>query len=51
MSDDSTSIMDGVVTVLIKIFDEMVRELKDIRYVPQMKKNLISIRALEALGQ
>jgi len=25
-----------------------VRELKDVRYVPHMKKKLISIRALEA---
>ena len=36
--------------VLIKMSDGLVRELKDVRYVPQMKKNLISIRALEAQG-
>jgi len=28
----------------------MVRELKKVRYVPQVKKNLISIGALKALG-
>ena len=28
----------------------MVRELKDVRYVSQLKKNLISIGALEAQG-
>jgi len=36
------------VLVLIKMFDGTVRELKDLRYAPQMKKNLISIRALKA---
>ena len=40
--------MDEVGTVLIKVFDGIVRKLKDVRYIPQMKKNLISIRALEA---
>jgi len=33
--------------VLIKMFDGMVRELKDVRYNPQIKKKLISIEALE----
>ena len=28
----------------------MIRELKDVRYVPQLNKNLISIGALEAHG-
>ena len=28
----------------------MVRELKEVRYVPQLKRNLISVGALEALG-
>jgi len=36
--------------VHIKMFDEMVRELKEVRYVPQLKRNLISVSALEALG-
>ena len=38
------------VLVLIKMFDGTVRELKDLRYAPQMKKNLMSIRALKAQG-
>jgi len=41
MGDDSTCSMNGVGKVLIKMFDRMVREMKDVRYVPQMKKNLI----------
>jgi len=32
------------------MIDGMVRELKEVRYVPQVKKNLISVDALEALG-
>ena len=28
----------------------MIRELKDVRYIPQLKKNLISVGALEAQG-
>ena len=37
-------------TVHIKIFDGIVRELKKVRYVPQLKRNLISVGALETLG-
>jgi len=49
MGDDSQCIMKGIGTVHIKIFDGMVRELKDVRYVPQLKRNLISVGALKAL--
>ena len=35
---------------MVKMFDGMVRELKDVRYVPQLKRNLISVGALKALG-
>jgi len=42
--------MEGIGTVQIKMFDGMVRELKKVRYIPQVKKNLISIVVLEALG-
>ena len=27
-----------------------MRELKEVRYVPQLKKNIISVSALKALG-
>ena len=36
--------------VLIKMFDGMVRELKKVRYVPKLKRKLISVSTLEALG-
>ena len=50
MSDDRPCNMEGIGTVLINIFDGMVRELKKVRCVPQLKKNLISVGPLEALG-
>ena len=45
MGDDHTCRMKGICTILIKM---MVRELKDVRCVPQLKKKLISIGALDA---
>jgi len=32
------------------MFEGVVRELKDVRYVSQLKKNLISVGALKVLG-
>jgi len=34
----------------VKMFDGMVWKLKEVRYVPQLKRNIISVGALEALG-
>jgi len=50
MGDDRSYNMKGICTVLIKMFDGMVRELKKVRHVPQLKKNLINVGALEVLG-
>jgi len=50
MGNNSTCNMDGLGKILVNMFDRMVGELKDVRYVPQMKKNLISIGVLEAQG-
>ena len=47
MGDDRPCYMEGICTVFIKIFDGMVRKLKDVRYVLQLKSNLISISALK----
>ena len=47
--DGYTCQIEGISTVSIKLSDGMVRELKDMRYVPQLK-NLISIGGLEAQG-
>ena len=48
MGDDH--MCKGMGTVRIKMEDVIVRELKEMRYVPQLKKNLVSIGALKALG-
>jgi len=48
--DGHTCQIEWTCTVHIKLFDEMIRELKDMRYIPQLKKNLILVETLEALG-
>jgi len=50
MDDDRPCHMEGICTILVKMFDGMVRELKDVRYVPQLKRNFIYVGALEILG-
>ena len=40
--------MEGVGTIRIRMFDGIVRELKGVRYVPQLKRNLIFVGILEA---
>ena len=50
MGDDCPCNMEGIGTVHVKMLDRMVRELKGMRYVPELKRNLISVGALKALG-
>jgi len=50
MGDDRPCNMEGICTIQIKIFDRMVQELKEVRYVTQLKKNLISVGTLKTLG-
>jgi len=50
MGDDRPCNMEGIRTVQIKMFDGIIRELKEVRYVPQLKRNLISVGALKTLG-
>ena len=42
--------MKGVGTIQIRMFDGIIRELKEVRYVPQLKRNLIFVGDLETLG-
>jgi len=42
--------MEEIGTVQIKMFDGMVRELKEVRYIPQLKRNFISVGILKTLG-
>jgi len=48
MGDNRPCYMEGIGTIFIKMFDEMVRELKDTRYIPQLTRNFISVGTLEA---
>ena len=50
MGDDHPCNIEGMGTVRIKMNDGIVRELKEVRCVPQLKRNLISVGALEVLG-
>jgi len=50
MGDDHPCNEEEMGTVCIKMLDGIVRELKEVRYVPQLKRNLISVGTLKALG-
>ena len=50
MSDDRQCNMEGIVTVQIKVFDGILQELKEVRYVSQLKRNIISVGVLKTLG-
>jgi len=50
MGDGHTCRLVGKGTVRIKMYDGTLRELKKVRYIPSMTKNIISIGALEAKG-
>jgi len=50
MGDDRPCNMEGIGTVQIKMFDGMIQELKEVRYVPQLKRNLIYVGTLKTLG-
>ncbi|KAM1980190.1 hypothetical protein ACFX15_036829 [Malus domestica] len=50
MGDDNLCTTKGIGTVRLKLHDEMVKELTGVRYVPNLKKNLISLGTLEAKG-
>jgi len=50
MGDDRPCTMEVIGKVHIKMFDGMMQELKDVRYVSQLKRNLISVGVLKALG-
>ena len=50
MGDDHPCNIEGMGTVRIKMDDGIVRELKEVRCVPQLKRNFISVGTLEASG-
>ena len=40
----------GIGTIKVKMFDNVVRTLMDVRHVPDLKKNLISLGTLDSNG-
>jgi hypothetical protein len=40
----------GVGSIRIRMFDGIVRELTDVRYVPELKSNFISLGVLDSCG-
>jgi len=42
--------MDGIGTIRIKMFDDVLKKLSKVRYVSQMKKSIISVGAVESKG-
>ena len=50
MGNDSSSKIIGIGTVNIRIHDGTIRTLSDVRYVPDLRKNLISLSILDLKG-
>ena len=50
MGNDSSSKIIGIGTVKIRIHDGTIRTLSDVRYVPDLRKNLISLSILDLKG-
>ena len=50
MGNDARCKVIGIGTVKIKMFDGVVRILSDVRHIPDLTKNLISLGTLDSLG-
>ena len=50
MRNDTICPIKGIGSINIKMFDGVVRKLQGVRYVPEFKKNLISLGTLDAQG-
>ncbi|KAG8483273.1 hypothetical protein CXB51_022363 [Gossypium anomalum] len=50
MGNDSSSKVIGIGTVKIKMHDGTIKTLSDVRYVPDLRKNLISLSILDLKG-
>ena len=50
IGNDATCPVIGISTVKIKMFDGVVRVLSNVRHVPDLRKNLISLGILDDLG-
>ena len=50
MGDDNMCEIVGIISVQIKTHDGMIRRLKNVRHIPEMKRNLISLSTLDKKG-
>jgi len=50
MEDDHTCRLVDKGTVCVRMYDETLKELNEVRYIPRITKNLISVGALEEEG-
>ena len=50
MGNNSMCKVVGIGTVSLRMFDGVVRELTQVRFVPKLKRNLISIGMLDQTG-
>ena len=50
MGNNSICKVVGIGTVSLKMFDGVVREITQVRHVPDLKRNLISMGMLDQMG-
>ena len=50
MGNDVVCKIVGIGTIKIRMHDKIVRTLKNVRHIPNLKKNLISLGILDSLG-
>ena len=50
MGDDSPRDIVGIGSVQIKMHDGIVRTLTDVRHIPDMSKNVVSLSTLDGKG-
>ncbi|KAG8501848.1 hypothetical protein CXB51_004653 [Gossypium anomalum] len=50
MGNNASCKIAGLGTIKVKMFDGVVRTLSDVRYVPELKRNLISLSTLDSKG-
>ncbi|KAG8498240.1 hypothetical protein CXB51_007432 [Gossypium anomalum] len=50
MGNNASCKIAGVGTIKVKMFDGVIRTLSDVRHVPELKRNLISLNTLDSKG-
>ncbi|KAG8489014.1 hypothetical protein CXB51_016944 [Gossypium anomalum] len=50
MGNNASCKIAGVGTIKVKMFDRVVRTFSDVRHVPELKRNLISLSTLDSKG-